>query len=506
MNRSLVLIAALSSVFITTEAQVTVARVFGDHMVLQREMPVPVWGSAEPGESVMVRFRDQSQSIVADAEGNWMVKLEALALGDPSELVVSSSVNEVRFQDVLVGEVWIGSGQSNMAGPVKSYAKNDPVLVKAISDGPYPLIRGRNIQGWKVADNEGINGFSAIHFSFGLNLHRELGVPVGLMLGAVGGTPSGLWLSEAMVEADSALMAMLKTEGGYADMAALRAANESALAGWKIEAEKQKAEGEKPARFPGPILPGGLYGRYIEYMVPYAIRGVLWDQGESRTRIPGVDQYTTMNALISGWREVWGQGDFPFLHVQKPSGGGCAWDPDNPINREALAFDPVLPALGAARPVPMDYPLSHIKMGTLKNAPLVPVGDLGVGVHPANKSGYGQRAAQVAMGTVYGRDVSVSGPVYRSHKIEGASIRVSFDHVGKGLACRHADEVLGFAIVGSDGNWVWADAVIDGETVVVSSSEVPQPRSVRYAFSKTAPYANLFNLDGLPTLMFTTSE
>ncbi len=506
MNRFLVLLVSLSSILATADARVTVAKVFGDHMVLQREMPVPIWGTADPGESVTVQFRKQSKSAVTDEEGNWMVRLEALALGEAAELIVSSSVNEVRFQDVLVGEVWIGSGQSNMAGAVRSYAKNDPVLSKAVADGPYPKIRGRNIQGWKMADTDGISGFSAIHFSFGLNLHHELGVPIGLMLGAVGGTPSGLWLNEAMVEADPALMAMLKKEGGYPDMAALRAANESALAEWKIKADQQKAAGEKPSRFPGPIIPGGLYGRYIEYMVPYAIRGVLWDQGESRTRIPGADQYTVMHALISGWREVWGQGDFPFLHVQKPSGGFCAWNPDNPINRGALDFDPTLPDLSSGKPINLDYPIDHIKIGTLKNAPLVPISDMGVGVHPTNKSGYGQRAAQVAMGTFYGSDVAVSGPVYRSHKIEGDSIRVSFDHVGSGLACRHADDVRGFAVAGADGKWAWADAVIDGKTVVVSSPEVPQPTAVRYGFSKTAPYANLFNQEELPTLMFSTSK
>ena len=155
--------------------------------------------------------------------------------------------------------------------------------------------------------------------------------------------------------------------------------------------------------------------------------------------------------------------------------------------------------------------MSHIKIGTLKNAPLVTASDLGTGVHPANKSGYGKRAARVALGAAYGHDIAISGPTYKSHKIEGNKIRISFDHLGKGLAFRHADTVRGFKISGKDGKWAWADAVIDGDHIVVSSAEVPMPTEVNYATNnyvgianKDFSYANLFNKDGLPALMFTT--
>ncbi|MBT4223990.1 MAG: hypothetical protein HOD72_05935 [Opitutae bacterium] len=272
---------------------------------------------------------------------------------------------------------------------------------------------------------------------------------------------------------------------------------------WQADVAKAKAEGKRPPR--GPARIGDLYARHIEYMVPYGIRGVLWDQGESKTQIPGVaDQYVVMNALITGWRKVWGQGDFHFLHVQKPSGGVCPWDPDNPVNRGAKAFSPSLPGKHFDNPNALAYHLDHVRMGTLKNAPLVTALDLGTGVHPSNKSGYGKRACRVALGSVYGRKIAISGPVYKSHKVEGKKIRVSFHHVGKGLAFRHAKALQGFEIAGADGKWHWAEAVIDGESVVLGHPNVSKPVNVQYAFSNNPSYANFYNKDGLPGLTFTT--
>ena len=498
------LIGAFACTLCNLNAEVTVNGMFSDHMVLQREMKVPIWGTADKNEKVTVQFRDQTKTTTADADGKWMLKLDPLKLGDAAMLSASGASNKVQFKDVLVGEVWLGSGQSNMAGNTGRYSKGDPVLAKMVTDGPYPTLRIYTRAGWKLADESVSNGFSALHFAFGLSLHQKLKVPVGLIVGAVGGTPSGMWLSEAMAEADPELMKLLKAKGGFANFAELRAANETNLAKWNIEVAKVKAEGKRAPRFPGPILIGGLYNRFIQPVAPYAIRGVLWDQGESKTQIPGVDQVTTMNALITGWRKTWGQGDFPFLHIQKPSGGGPAWDPDNPINHGGKAFNPTLPPIRPAGPGALAYPLSHIKIGTLKNAPLVTAADMGINVHPANKSGYGKRATRVALGAVYGQDVAILGPTYKSHKIEGNKIRITFDNLGKGLAFRHADTVRGFQVSGKDGKWAWADAVIDGDTIILSSKEVPQPTEAQYATTRDFSHANLFNKDGLPALMFTT--
>jgi sialate O-acetylesterase len=488
----------------TANAAVVVDRMFSDHMVLQREMKVPVWGTADAGEEVTVSFQGQTKTATANDAGKWMVKLDPLKVGDASDLSVSDGSNKVTFSDVLVGEVWVGSGQSNMAGAAGGYAKNDEVLASAMTDGPYPSLRLYNRGGWAVADENSIKGFSAIHFSFGHALHEELQVPVGLMYGAAGGTPSGRWLSKEMAVADKRFVAQFKTNNGY-DPSEIESVREKNLAKFNEEKKKLKAEGKKPPRFSGPNLFGDLYKSRIEFMVPYAIRGVLWDQGESKTQIPGVDQYTTMHALITGWRGAWGQ-DFHFLHVQKPSGGVAPFDPKNPINKGAAAYGAKLPANHFSQPAALKYQLDHIKMRTIANAPLVTAIDLGTGIHPACKSGYGKRACRVALGTAYGQDVEVYGPIYKSHQSEGNKIRVSFDHVGEGLAIKHAETVVGFEVAGADGEWAWADAVIEGDTIVVSSKDVAKPVHVQYAFSNRPSYANLFNKDGLPALTFTTVE
>jgi len=216
-----------------------------------------------------------------------------------------------------------------------------------------------------------------------------------------------------------------------------------------------------------------------------------------------------MGALIRGWRREWGQGDFPFLHIQKPSGGGCAWDKKgDPVTRLAGDFTEKLPA--RIRPGDGNYRKMHIRIIQYPKTFMVTASDLGGGIHPLNKSGYGARACRVALGAVYGKDVEIYGPVYDSHKIEGATIRITFKHVGKGLAFKGGDKLQGFAIAGADGVFHWADARIDpstgsgqaGETVVVSCDKVSKPTAVRYACANQCAWANLFNKDGLPALTF----
>lgn len=501
----LLLLSASAPASITTaQAAVKVDSMFGDHMVIQCEMAVPVWGTAEAGEKITVKFQGQTKTATANDAGKWMVKLEPMSAAVAADFAVIGSDSEITFTDILVGEVWLGSGQSNMAGGAGGYAKNDEVLAKAIASGPYPKLRLYNGRKWAVADEETIQRFSAIHFSFGRALHMELKRPVGLMYGAVGGTPSGRWLSKEMALADKDLVAQFEANNGY-HPSELEAVREKNLAEYEETKKKLEAEGKKAPRFGGPNLLGDLYKSKIEYMVPYAIRGVLWDQGESRTQIPGVDQYTTMHALINGWRHVWGS-EFYFLHVQKPSGGSAPFDPTNPVNKGAAAFNPKLPATHTSAATALKYHLDHIKIGTIEKAPLVTAVDLGTGIHPACKSGYGQRACRVALGLVYGYDVAICGPTYKSHKIEGHQIRIRFDHTGNGLTAQHAKEIQGFEIAGTNGKWFWADATIDGDTVIVSSKEVAKPLHVQYAFSNRATYANFYNKDGLPALMFSTTD
>jgi sialate O-acetylesterase len=490
-------------------ADVKPASVFASHMVLQRDLAVPVWGTAVAGEEVTVAFRDQKKTVTAGVDGKWSVKLDPLTAGGPDVLSISGK-NSVSLEDVLVGEVWVGSGQSNMAGAASGYAKDDDVLASNIVAGPYPKLRLYKSPGnaWLEATPKNIEGFSALHFSFGLRLQKELNVPVGLIQGAVGGTPSGMWLSEGAFLADAASQELNKEYAQGYD--ALAKKYEEDVARWKEAAKAAEAKGEKAPPAPrAPLKPGettgGKVGRHYEQFIrpvtTYGIRGVLWDQGESGTQVGGVDQCTMMGALIRGWRKDWGQGDFPFLYVQKPSGGGCAWDPGNPITRRAEAFTP----LPTGVPSDGQYIENHIAIMKYSNTGMATSSDLGSGVHPVNKSGYGHRAADVALGMVYGKSIEYLGPVYDKHEVNGANVRVTFKHAN-GLAWKHGGKLQGFAIAGEDKVFHWADATIDGKSVVLSSEKVANPVAVRYAFASRRPWANLFNAAGLPALTFRTDS
>jgi len=485
-------------------AEVKVNPVFSDNMVLQRGMSVPVWGTAGAGEEVTVKFAGQTKTARAGADGKWSVKLDSMkANAKPQSMTVGAAT----FKDVLVGDVWVGSGQSNMAGGVGGYARRDEGLAKLVAAAPYPLIRlaRGDRPGWKQATEANVKGFSALLFSFGAPLQKELEVPVGLIVGAVGGTPSGRWLSPEAFEADEACRAAAKAYNAKAGDALKK--YEEALEKWKTAAAAAKAAGKRAPRKPRPPqqakASGDLYIRFIRPIIPYAIRGVVWDQGESGTRIAGVDQFTVMGALIRGWRTEWKQ-DFPFIYIQKPSGGGCAWDKkDNPVTNQAGFYSDKLPASlrndGAYREL-------HIRIMQHANTFMAISSDLGSGVHPINKSGYGLRACRVAMGAAYGKDVEIYGPMYDSHKVEGATIRISFKHTGKGLAFKGGDKLTGFQVAGDDGKFEWADAKIDGKTVVLSCEKVAKQTAARYAWARQRPWANLFNKDGLPALAFETRK
>lgn len=511
LSHTIVLLLAVgfahTATAIRAGAEVKLPPVLSSHMVLQRDMAVPIWGTAAPDEKVTVKFRDQEKIVTADKNGKWAVKLDALKAGGPDKLTVTGT-NTVTLEDVLVGEVWVGSGQSNMAGSVAGYSKGDPGLAK-LAVGSHPKIRFSKSGGkWQESTEQSTNGFSAILFAFGVGLQKELDVPVGLMVGAVGGTPSGYWLSEESYRMDDACKAVVKKFGETFDLEKAKTAHADALKKWELAVEQAKKDGKNPpAKPPAPVAAGesagkigNLYTTHIRPMQPFAIRGVLWDQGESGTAINGVDQYTLMGALIRGWRKEWGQGEFPFLYVQKMSGGGCAWDPSDPITDKGEKFAPLPKA------VPNDglYRETHVRIMTYPNTFMATSSDLGPGVHPTNKSGYGLRAVRVALGGVYAKKVEIYGPVYKSHKADGEKVRVTFDHVGQGLAFKHGEKLQGFALAGADGKFEWADAVIEGNEVVLSSAKVTKPVAVRYAWAANHTWANLFNKDGLPALPFRT--
>jgi sialate O-acetylesterase len=479
------MVAVLCLMFLqeAVHAAVALPRVLSSHMVLQRDVNVPIWGTAAPGENVTVRFRDQVKSTTADAQGKWKVSLDPLQASElGADLTVTGS-NILTLANVLVGEVWLGSGQSNMVGSASEYVINDTVLRDRVATS-YPKIRLIRLESgtavWKEATPANLREFSALLLSFGIPLQTDLNVPVGLLVGAVAGKPSGFFLSQEAFNSDPACQVLVNSD----------------------------KTGVTGTTFYGVI--GQYYETIIRPCIPYAIRGVLWDQGESGTGIKSIDQYTVMGALIKGWRKDWGQ-DFPFIYVQKWSGGGCAWDNTDPVTSEG---EPLVP-LPTVYP---DYPKLEFEVFLrLRNYPntfMSTSSDLGSGVHPVNKSGYGARAARVALGGVYGKNVEIYGPVYKSHRIVGNKVIISFDHVGKGLAFKTGelvDKLQGFRISGdvetynyNRPRFFWADAVIEGDTVVVSSASVPNPVAVRWAWLDDRRWANLFNLDGLPALPFST--
>jgi sialate O-acetylesterase len=493
------------------QAEVKLPAVLSSHMVLQRELPVPIWGQAEPDEKVTVTFRDQEKTATTDKNGKWLVKLDPLKAGGPDKLVIAGS-NTVTLEDVLVGEVWLGSGQSNMEGGVSSYVKGDDVLAKAAA-GTYPRLRLKKTgtKGWQEATPANTTGFSALLFAFGLRLQQELDVPVGLMVGAVGGTPSARWVSEEALRADPACKEVIKKFAVTYPLEQLQKKYEQELEQWKKDAEAAKKDGKtvpkKPLapKKPGEVATGkvgSLYESNIQPFIPFAIRGVLWDQGEGGTAVTGLDQCTLMGVLIASWRKDWGQGDFPFIYIQKPSGGGCAYDRDSPITRKADAFSSLpkeVPSTGSGA-----FRENHLQIMRYPNTSMAISSDLGSGVHPVNKSGYAARAAQVALGVVYGRKVEYYGPIYKSHEVEDGKVRIAFTHVGQGLEFRHGDKLQGFAVAGEDKVFHWADAVIEGDAVVLTCSKVEKPVAVRYGWGDKHPWANLFNKDTLPALPFRT--
>lgn len=353
----------------TASAAIHLPAVISSHMVLQQGMAVPIWGTADPSENVTVKFRDQQKNVTADAQGKWMVKLDPLKPGDPGTLSISGN-NTITLNDVLVGEVWVGSGQSNMDSLVSMYAEHDAPLKDAMNTSAPQLRLFRVVQpgGWQEVTPDNVNKYPAELFYFGMLLQKELHVPVGVMEGAQRGTPSFPFISQAAFNADPTIQALLVKWDAEHSIEAEQKNYEDALAKWKVDITAALAASSPTppttppdlsstkwidkailAKHPQPQQPilasatktGDCFERLVRPMIPYGIRGVLWDQGESGTGLRCVTQPILMSALIRSWREEWGQGDLPWIYVQKPSGGGCALNPADPVNLGALPFAPL---------------------------------------------------------------------------------------------------------------------------------------------------------------------
>ncbi len=627
-------------------AQIKLPAMFSDNMVLQRQIKIPVWGTAPAGSKVTVQLQQQTKTARADAAGKWRVNLEAMPAGGPHQLAIMSA-DTITLNNVMIGEVWLCSGQSNMEMPlVSTWAKVDNFEAE-VAAANFPELRlfiakrakstrpreDVESEGWKICDPTSVKDFSATAFFFGRHLQQKLGVPVGLMQSAWGGTVVEAWTSGASLKTmpdiasfvhaletttrdsifDSKIFEM-KLQEWYAALEAKDAATQGQRAwssaeyddfAWPVMNLPQKWERaglpsfdgllwyRKTVTLPeafagqsltlelGPIddydwtffngvqigttpsynalrryqVPrelvrpgknliairvldtggdGGLYGRpeqlklmkdstasialagewrykmglplqdlplppsaptspnrptvlynaMIAPLVPYALRGAIWYQGESNAG--RAYQYRELfPLLIKDWRKQWQQGDFPFLFVQLANFRAQNADPiddDWAELREAQTMTLALPNTGMA--VTID------------------IGDAN-DIHPGNKQDVGNRLALNARALVYGEKIAYSGPKYKTMKIEGNRIRLSFEHASEGLKAKNDEELQGFAIAGADKKFVWANAKIEGNTVVVSAASIAQPVAVRYAWSIN-PRCNLYNKAGLPALPFRT--
>lgn len=497
-------------------ADVRLPHLFSDHMVLQRAVPVPVWGWANPGENVTVSLNRHTATAQTDAKGAWRVTLPALQAGGPHTLIVRGN-NTVTIHDVLVGEVWLCSGQSNMEMGVGAAMNAE----KEIAAANFPRIRLFELPltsagepapdvnaNWRVCSPDTIaagnwGGFSAIGYYFGRELHRELDVPVGLIDSCWGGTRISPWTPPCGFTAVPAVAHYAEEarqkDTEYKQQELPRKLKE--LEDWIAATRTALAAGERLPDTPHwprhPLdnqwQPTGLYNAMIHPLIPFALRGAIWYQGEANVYpCDGMLYYEKMKALIGGWRKRWQQGDFPFYFVQLAPFKYTLHRADIKTNQ--------LPRIWDAQFASLAIPNTGMAVTT----------DLGDwrDIHPRNKQEVGRRLALWALAKNYGHDNLVySGPLYRQMKIEGNRIRLQFDCIGGGLKSRDGKPLNWFHIAGDDQTFVAAQAEIDGGTIVVSSPSVPHPVAVRFAWHMLPePIPNLVNAEGLPASPFRTDD
>lgn len=534
------ILAALLFLPLFVRAEIKLPAVFTDHLVLQRDLAVPVWGWAKVGEEVTVEFAEQKKTVKTDANGQWRVKLDPLvASSQPREMKIGSRV----IKDVLVGEVWLASGQSNMGFPVGSAHHAEQALAKAGD----PLLRFFTVQNataaepqddhcgrWDASTPDTAKSFSAVAYFFARDLRVKLGVPVAILHSSWGGTPAQAWLSmealrespafenytkiyEAALEKHRHVLAKPEMMTKYReDLAqwqkqiappfndAMKAWNAGPKTTPKPLPARPEPANPDPMDVPSPSsrpgTPSVIFNAKIAPLAGYAMRGALWYQGEANAS-GGIEYRTLLPRLIGDWRKRWAQGDFPFLIVQLSS-----WDMDSkpapqhhwPVLREAQAR--------TASSVPNCALAVSIDVGDPKD------------VHPKGKEPVGQRLALAARKLVYGEvSLVASGPVFREAKADGAMMRVRFNEVGGGLIIGQApwralsdaqwpqDRLVGFVLAGEDSQWHDAEARIEGDSILVTSAAVAKPVAVRYAWANS-PRCNLYNREGLPAVPFRSDD
>jgi sialate O-acetylesterase len=481
------------------QADVRLPGLFSDHMVLQQRKPILVWGWADPGERVTVTLDRAKRTATTDYRGRWEVRLPRRKAGGPTKLVVQGR-NRIELQDVLIGEVWICSGQSNMEWPMHRAFEPE----SDIADSAHPQIRLFTVPklkavdpvddvkaAWQLCEPSQVRHFSAVAYYFGRELQSSLEVPVGLIHTSWGGSPAEVWMRWSVLAAHpdyrhSILDPWVTREERYVEE----------LAAWEKESETLKQQGQTQTS-PRPQLgwrPAELYNGMIAPLIPYSIAGAIWYQGESNAGRAHQYRHLFPN-LIQNWRNDWGQGDFPFLAVQL-----APWDRNRNRSPEEIAA------------VPMDSDWAELREAQLmatqamKRVGLAVLTDYGDkdDIHPAQKQPVGERLALLARDLAYGHRIVSSGPIFRKMTVKKGQAILTFDHVGSGLESR-GGRLRGFSISGEDGQFYWAQAEIEGKRVVVSHPLIAKPAAVRYGWADY-PIVNLFNREGLPASPFRTDN
>ena len=466
-----IIFSPLLFVCIAVQAEVILPKIFSSNMVLQRNKPVPVWGTATPGEKISVSFNKQRKTTTANGSGAWRVTLDPLtASSTPSSLIVAGN-NTIALSNILVGEVWLCSGQSNMEYTMR---KNSKVVKRADStDSPIDelerannpsirifLVTQKNLldnkpmtSGWSIAKDSALSSFSAAGYFFAKELYYKLHVPVGMISAAISGSDIEPWLPG-----------------------------------------KIKKQSEKDHRFKlDETQPGKFYPKMIRPLAPFSIKGFLWYQGETNCFQNETIEYTyKMKALINGWRKLWNDDKLSFYYVQIAPFYYSKSKNQYPLNEETL------PKFWEAQTLAMKIP----------NTGMAVINDLAKSpddLHPEGKWEVGRRLAQWALAKDYRLNVVPSGPVLNQMKIKEGRVELEFDHTGRGLISKDGKPLNWFIIAGADGKFVTADTRIEGDKIIVSSPAVPKPVHVRFAWSEAAQ-PNFFNKEGLPAVPFRTDN
>lgn len=498
-------------------AEIALPQLFSDQMVLQRGKPVPVWGTAAPGEKVMVRFSSQQREAAAGADGLWRVVLDPMPAGGPFTLSVAGR-NALEVRDVMVGDVWICSGQSNMAGVMRYYGDTNELagaelpgvrFVAVKESGAYSLKTDLRVE-WQAVRGLNAMNFSAIAFYVGRELNAATGVAMGMVQAAIGNTSIMAWMNREEVQQDPRLKGLIagwqKDLGAFKDYDAdfekyraewekedLRYVRETRPA-WEEQVRRAAEKGEKPSPRPprpgGPFTKGAPTAGYAAMIHPFTrlpVKGVIWYQGESDTG-NSRDYGNLLACLIAQWRISWNDPNLPFVIVQLPR------------------FRPPV-----AEPGPS--PWASLREAQMKvsqsvsNCYLSVNTDLGdpEKIHPRPKQPFAHRIATVIRNSVYGEAVPSRGPTFKAMSVEGQRIRITFDDAEGGLVAKAEDSVKGFDIAGQDRRFFRAQGSIEGNAVLVESPKVSKPVAVRYAWADF-PLGNLFNGAGLPASTFRTDD